>query len=661
MSEELLVELNSLKDEIRRHNTSYYVNDAPTISDYEYDKLMQRLKQIEAENPSLITPDSPTQRVGGEPLDAFVSHTHSVPMDSLQDVFSFEELRDFDKRVREVVENPEYVVELKIDGLSVSLEYEQGVLIRGVTRGDGITGEDVTANVRTIKSVPLSINNAPSRLLVRGEVFMPRAVFEKINRERELTDKPLLAYPRNAAAGSLRQLDPKIAAERELDIIIFNLQLIEGIELETHSESLEYLKNAGFKVSPFFNIFTSIDDACAEIERLGELRGELDFQIDGAVVKVNNLTHHEMLGRTSKFPKWAAAFKYPPERRETVLEDIIINVGRTGVLTPNAVLKTVHLAGVNVSRATLHNRDYISRKDIMIGDTVVVQKAGDIIPEIVEVVLDKRPSNARAYKMPEACPVCGGEVYNDESEAAVRCQNLNCLAQVLRNVIHFASRDAMDIEGLGPAIVEQLTTNGLIHDAADLYYLDKDQVAKIDRMGDKSAENLINAIQKSKANDLSRLMFGFGIRHVGQKAAKEITKHYKTIDEIFAADYEDLIAVRDIGVATAESLISWLMLDSSKRIVEKLINAGVNMKSDFKVERNVLDGKTFVLTGTLAGYTRQEASEIIEKNGGKVSSSVSKKTDFVLAGEDAGSKLNKAQALGITILSEQDFLELIEE
>ena len=368
-----------------------------------------------------------------------------------------------------------------------------------------------------------------------------------------------------------------------------------------------------------------------------------------------------MLGRTSKFPKWAAAFKYPPERRETVLEDIIINVGRTGVLTPNAVLKTVHLAGVNVSRATLHNRDYISRKDIMIGDTVVVQKAGDIIPEIVEVVLDKRPINARAYKMPEACPVCGGEVYNDESEAAVRCQNLNCLAQVLRNVIHFASRDAMDIEGLGPAIVEQLTTNGLIHDAADLYYLDKDQVAKIDRMGDKSAENLINAIQKSKANDLSRLMFGFGIRHVGQKAAKEITKHYKTIDEIFAADYEDLIAVRDIGVATAESLISWLMLDSSKRIVEKLINAGVNMKSDFKVERNVLDGKTFVLTGTLAGYTRQEASEIIEKNGGKVSSSVSKKTDFVLAGEDAGSKLNKAQALGITILSEQDFLELIEE
>lgn len=661
MDERVLAELNKLKEEIRRHDISYYVYDSPTVSDYEYDMLMRRLKEIEARHPELITPDSPTRRIGGKPLESFGSHTHAVPMDSLQDVFSFDELRDFDTRIRDAVGYPEYVVELKVDGLSVSLEYENGVLIRGVTRGDGITGEDVTSNVRTIRSVPLYVENAPERLLVRGEVFMPKDVFEKINRQRELNDLPLLANPRNAAAGSLRQLDPKITAERELDIIIFNLQAISGAEFETHSESLDYLKKLGFKVSPYYKAFKTIDEVIEEISRLGELRGKLPFQIDGAVVKVNRIEYQSRIGRTTKFPKWAAAYKYPPERKETVLEDIVINVGRTGVLTPNAVLKPVHLAGVTVRRATLHNRDYIAEKDIMIGDTVVVRKAGDIIPEIVEVVFDKRPSDARRFEMPELCPVCGGEVFNDKSEAAVRCLNTDCPAQITRNIIHFASRDAMDIEGLGSAVVEQLVENGLIRDAADLYYLEKERVADIERMGDKSAENLLNAIEKSKQNDLSRLLFAFGIRHVGQKAASQIAARFKTLDAIKEADFESLISVRDIGEATAESLISWFKLDSSNRIIGKLKNAGVNMSSGFEMERDVFGGKTFVLTGTLSGYSRKDASGIIERLGGNVSSSVSKKTDYVLAGSDAGSKLTKAKELGVAIITEQEFEKLIGE
>lgn len=661
MYERVLAELNKLKEEIRRHDISYYVYDSPTVSDYEYDMLMRRLKEIEARHPELITPDSPTRRIGGKPLESFGSHTHAVPMDSLQDVFSFDELRDFDTRIRDAVGYPEYVVELKVDGLSVSLEYENGVLIRGVTRGDGITGEDVTSNVRTIRSVPLYVENAPERLLVRGEVFMPKDVFEKINRQRELNDLPLLANPRNAAAGSLRQLDPKITAERELDIIIFNLQAISGAEFETHSESLDYLKKLGFKVSPYYKAFKTIDEVIEEISRLGELRGKLPFQIDGAVVKVNRIEYQSRIGRTTKFPKWAAAYKYPPERKETVLEDIVINVGRTGVLTPNAVLKPVHLAGVTVRRATLHNRDYIAEKDIMIGDTVVVRKAGDIIPEIVEVVFDKRPSDARRFEMPELCPVCGGEVFNDKSEAAVRCLNTDCPAQITRNIIHFASRDAMDIEGLGSAVVEQLVENGLIRDAADLYYLEKERVADIERMGDKSAENLLNAIEKSKQNDLSRLLFAFGIRHVGQKAASQIAARFKTLDAIKEADFESLISVRDIGEATAESLISWFKLDSSNRIIGKLKNAGVNMSSGFEMERDVFGGKTFVLTGTLSGYSRKDASGIIERLGGNVSSSVSKKTDYVLAGSDAGSKLTKAKELGVAIITEQEFEKLIGE
>jgi len=658
----ILREIKTLRETINKHNISYYVNDNPSVSDYEYDMLMRRLKELEAEYPGLVTEDSPTQRVGGSALTEFESYTHPVPMDSLQDVFSFEELQAFDDRVREVVRNPEYVVELKIDGLSVALEYENGKLLRGVTRGDGVTGEVVTSNIKTIRSIPLSINNAPERLIVRGEVYMPRKVFEKINARRENEELPLLKNPRNAAAGSLRQLDPQIAAQRELDVIIFNMQLQHGgADQETHSSSLDYLKDLGFKVSPRYNIFYSIDEVFEEIKRLGELRGELPFEIDGAVVKVNSFAERELLGRTSKFPKWAAAYKYPPEQKKTILKDIVIQVGRTGVLTPNAVLEPVHLAGVTVSRATLHNRDFIKEKNIMIGDTVIVQKAGDIIPEICGVVLEKRPDNAVEFKMPEVCPVCGAPVYSDEDEAAVRCQNSTCPAQLIRNIIHFASRDAMDIEGLGPAIVEALVSENLINDAADLYLLKREQIVNIERMGEKSADNLINAINKSRENDLSRLIFGLGIRHVGQKAGKVLAKHFRTFDALEQASVEELTSIFDVGAATAESLTKWFSLDNSKRFIEKLKSAGVNMNSLAVVSDNRFENKIFVLTGALENFTRDEAAEKIERLGGKTASSVSKKTTYVVAGEAAGSKLRKAQELGITILSEQEFIEMIRE
>ncbi len=655
-------EINELCEIINQHNINYYVNDDPTVSDFEYDMLMRRLKELEAKHPELVSEESPTQRVGGAALDSFESYTHPVVMDSLQDVFSFDELQAFDARVREVIENPEYIVELKIDGLSVALEYENGKLVRGVTRGDGVTGEVVTSNIKTIRSVPLSIKNAPERLIVRGEVFMPREVFEKINAQREIEEEPLLKNPRNAAAGSLRQLDPRIAAERELDIIVFNLQLQEGgVSQENHGASLSYLKSLGFKVSPEYNIFYSIEDVFVEIKRLGEMRCELPFEIDGAVVKVNNFAERARLGRTAKFPKWAAAYKYPPEQKETVLKDIVIQVGRTGVLTPNAVLEPVHLAGVTVSRATLHNRDFIREKNIMIGDTVIVQKAGDIIPEICGVVLEKRPADAEPFKMPDVCPVCATPVYSDEDEAAVRCPSSSCPAQLIRNVIHFASRDAMDIEGLGPAIVEVLINQKLISDAADLYTLKREQVAEIERMGEKSADNLINAIDKSRGNDLSRLIFGLGVRHVGQKAAKVLAKHFKTLDALEAASKEELISIFDVGEATAESLKKWFELDNSKALIEKLRAAGVNMESQIVVSDNRLADKIFVLTGTLENFTRDEASERIERLGGKTASSVSKKTTYVVAGEAAGSKLRKAQELGVTILSEQEFIEMTEE
>ncbi len=659
--ENITKELHALREEIRAHNRSYYVDDAPTISDYEYDMLMRRLKEIERENPELVTPDSPTQRVGGEALSAFLEVRHEVPMDSLQDMFSVSELREFDARVRSVIPSAQYAVELKVDGLSVAIEYENGRLIRGVTRGDGVTGEDVTHNVRTIKSLPLVLKNAPERLIVRGEVFMSRSVFYELNSRREENGESTFANPRNAAAGSLRQLDSKIAAERGLDIIVFNVQLAEGVEFKTHTESLDYLRSLGFKVSPYYNVFDNVEDAFAEVERLGNMRDELPFQIDGAVLKVNELASRDLLGATSKFPKWAAAYKYPPEQKETKLIDIIINVGRTGVLTPNAVLEPVHLAGVTVSRATLHNKDFIAEKGIMIGDTVIVQKAGDIIPEIVGLAKDGRAEDSRKFEMPSACPVCGAPVFSEEGEAAVRCVNTDCPAQRIRNIIHFASRDAMDIEGLGPSVVEQLVEKNLISDAADLYSLDAESVADIERMGKKSAQNLMLAIENTKKNDLARLLFALGIRHVGQKSSKALATHFKTLDALIAADEDEIMSVYDVGAAMAQSIKKWFSLDSSIEFIEKLRTAGVNMETTAAPAGSIFADKTFVLTGTLSRLTRKEAEEIIESLGGKASSSVSKKTSFVVAGESAGSKLDKAIELGITVLSEDEFLKMVEE
>ncbi len=650
--------IKELCDKLNKYNREYYVLDNPTVSDYEYDMLLRELEELEEKFPEYKLPDSPTQRVGGEALSQFESYTHPVPLDSLQDVFSDEELFAFDNRVREVIDSPEYVVELKIDGLSVALEYENGIFVRGVTRGDGTVGEDVTANLKTVRSIPLKIENAPERLIVRGEVYMPYDVFLRINEEREECEETPFKNPRNAAAGSLRQLDPKIAASRGLDIIVFNLQLASDMAPLTHKDTLDWLEGFGFKVSPYRNTFNDIKSSYDEILRLGELRGSLPFQIDGAVVKVNDIASRELLGKTSKFPKWAAAFKYPPEQKETVLEDIVIQVGRTGVLTPNAVLKPVHVAGVTVSRATLHNADFIAEKGLMIGDTVVIQKAGDIIPEVVRVVLEKRGNNVREFKMPEVCPVCSSPVFKDEDEAAYRCQNPNCPAQRSRNIIHFASRDAMDIEGLGPAIVDALINEGFVSDAADLYELDAQSVATIERMGEKSASNLIEAIEKSKKNDLSRLIFALGIRHIGQKTGKILAKKFRTLDNLFAATIEELTEVSDIGLTTAESLKSWYEQDSSKLLVERLRFHGVNMESENKVLDTRFEGMTFVLTGALSRFTRDKASEIIENLGGKVSSSVSKKTSYVVVGEDAGSKLRKAQELGISILSEDEFIEM---
>lgn len=657
----IIKELSQLKKEIQEHNRRYYVEDSPSVSDYEYDMLMRRLKEIEKEHPELITSDSPTQRVGGQALSAFESVRHEIPMDSLQDVFSEEELCEFDNRVKATFPDAEYAVELKVDGLSVAVEYENGILVRGVTRGDGITGEDVTSNIKTIKSLPLSIEDAPRRLIVRGEVFMPRDTFYRLNEEREARGESLFANPRNAAAGSLRQLDPQIAAERGLDIIMFNIQLAEGIEFETHAESLDYLKKLGFRVSPYYNIFKTEKEAFAEVTRLGKLRDELPFQIDGAVLKVNRLDMRGELGSTAKFPKWAAAYKYPPEQKTTKLLDIVLQVGRTGVLTPNAVLSPVHIAGVTVSRATLHNKDFIAERDIMIGDTVIVQKAGDIIPEIVGVIKDKRPDDAVCFEMPEVCPVCGAPVFSDDGEAAVRCVNAECPAQRIRNIIHFASRDAMDIDGLGPAVVEQLVDNGLIRDAADLYALEAEQIAGIERMGEKSATNLINAIEKTKANDLSRLIFALGIRHVGQKAGKSLAEHFETLDALIAASEEDIKKVYDVGDAMAKSITRWFAMDDSRLFIEKLRTAGVNMEFLGEKRGSAFAGMTFVLTGALTKFTRSEAEERIESLGGKASSSVSKKTSYVVAGENAGSKLTKANALGVPVITEDEFLEMLED
>ena len=651
-------EIKQLSQELERHNYLYYVCDDPQISDYEYDRMLRRLEELEAAHPQFALPTSPTQRVGGKALEQFQSVRHEVPLESLQDVFSFDELREFDERVRQQVSQVEYTLEPKVDGLSVALEYENGVFVRGATRGDGETGEDVTENLKTIRSIPMTLENAPARLIVRGEVFMPKAVFHAINAKREENGENLFANPRNAAAGSLRQLNPKIAAERKLDILIFNLQLADGISFETHSQTLDYLRSLRFKVIPY-QLCTKIDAVEQAIDSLGENREELSFDIDGAVVKVNELSLRRSLGSTAKFPRWAAAYKYPPEVKPTVVEQIVVQVGRTGVLTPKAVVAPVRLAGTTVTNATLHNQDFISEKDIRIGDTVLIRKAGEIIPEILEVVLSKRPEGTQPYSLPGTCPVCGAPVVRDEDGAALRCTGSACPAQLYRNLSHFASRDAMDIEGLGPAIVELLVDEGIISSPADLYQLDARRVSALKGMGKTSAENLIAAVEKSKQNDLYRLIYAFGIRQVGVKAAKVLAQRFMTLDDLMAADADTLTQVNDIGAVTAASIMEWFGQEQSRVLVERLREAGVNFTCQSEITDRRFEGKTFVLTGALSLFTREEATEKIEGFGGKAAGSVSKKTSYVVAGENAGSKLRKANELGIPVLTEEEFIEML--
>ncbi len=655
-----LQQIEQLRKTLNEHNYRYYVLDNPSISDFEYDKMLRRLEELEAAHPEAVTPDSPTQRVGGKALDSFQQVVHRVPLQSLQDVFSPEELSDFDRRVREIVPQTEYLLEPKVDGLSVALEYENGVFVRGATRGDGMVGEDVTENLRTIKSIPMVLDGAPSSLIVRGEVYMPRRTFERLNEQRELEGQPLFANPRNAAAGSMRQLDPKIAAARGLDIVIFNIQYTDGQQFDTDSDSLDWLRSLRFKVIDYSKS-EKIDEIMERILQLGDTREKYPFDIDGAVVKLNSLTGRASLGETAKFPRWAAAYKYPPEQKESVVQQIVIQVGRTGVLTPKAVVSPVRLAGTIVTNATLHNQDFIRGKDIRVGDTVIVQKAGEIIPEIVSVVKEKRPEGTQPYEFPAVCPVCGAPVERDEDGAHIRCTGAECPAQLLRNLTHFASRDAMDIEGLGPAVVESLVNAGLIKTPGDLYHLNRDRVAELERMGKKSADNLLAAIERSKQNDLSRLLYAFGIRHVGQKAGKILAAKFGTLNALANATQKELTEIDDIGGITAQYLTEWFAAPQSQHLISVLKDAGVNMESHTQPVDDKLSGFTFVLTGELSLCSRKEAGEKLEALGAKVSGSVSKKTSCVIAGEAAGSKLRKAQELGIPVLNEQQFLALVGE
>ncbi len=653
-------EIEQLRAELTQASYEYYMLDAPTMSDYDFDHKLRRLEELEGEHPELVSPDSPTQRVGGKAAEGFAEVTHQVPLESLQDVFSLDELAEFGGRVKEAVEDVSYDVEPKVDGLSVALEYENGVFVRGATRGDGRVGEDVTQNLRTIKTIPLRLPEALPRFIVRGEVFMPKSVFHALNEERELKGQPLFANPRNAAAGSLRQLDPQIAAARKLDIVVFNIQYAEGKTFQTHTETLEYLKSQHFRVIPYTPCDTMT--ACAQrVQEIGDGREEFEYDIDGAVVKVNSLSDRETLGSTAKFPRWAVAYKYPPEKKPSTVVDIVVQVGRTGVLTPKAVVSPVRLAGTTVTNATLHNQDFIKEKDVRVGDTVLVQKAGEIIPEIVAVLKEKRPEGTEPYRFPDCCPVCGAPVVRDEDGAAIRCTGAECPAQLMRHLVHFASRDAMDIEGLGPANVESLVNAGLLKTPGDLYSLRAEDVAKLERMGDKSAKNLISAIEKSKENDLSKLLTAFGIRQVGQKAAQVLARQFGTLDALAAAGIEALSAVPDIGLITAQSIASWFADSQSRHLIETLKAAGVNMESHAEPIGDKLSGLTFVLTGELSGFSRKEAGERIQALGGKVSGSVSKKTSYVIAGEAAGSKLRKAQELDIPILDEAGFLAMLED
>ena len=652
-------EMEQLSRELERANHQYYVLDAPEMPDFEYDRKLRQLEELERKYPQYASPLSPTKRVGGEAVSAFQKVRHAVPLESLQDVFSFEEFEEFDARLRETEPNAVYSVEPKVDGLSVALEYVDGRFVRGATRGDGRVGEDVTENLRTIRSIPMTLPEKLPRLIVRGEVYMARSVFEEINAWRELEGKPLMANPRNAAAGSLRQLDPKVAAQRRLDIAVFNLQLAEGRTFASHTETLDYLKDQHFKVISGRRL-RRLPEILEEIERLNDTRMERPFDMDGAVIKLNSLADREVLGSTAKCPKWAIAYKYPPEKKPAKVLDIVVQVGRTGVLTPKAVLSPVRLAGTTVTNATLHNQDYITQKDIRIGDTVIVQKAGEIIPEVVEVVPGERPETAQPYFLPDTCPVCGAPVTRDPDGAAVRCTGAECPAQLLRNLTHFASRNAMDIDGLGPAVMNQLIESGLVKTAADLYGLRAEEIARLDRMGAKSAQNAVEAIAKSRENDLWRLLFALGIRQVGEKAAKVLAARFGSFDALANASEEELTAIDDVGPITARYLREWLESPQSKDLIARLKVAGVNMESRTKPVDSRFAGQTFVLTGALTHFTRDEAAEMIEQRGGKAAGSVSKKTTCVVAGENAGSKLKKAQELQIPVLTEEEFLALLQ-
>lgn len=646
-----------LRDKLNYYSRKYYVDDDPEIEDYEYDMLQRELKAIEDKYPDLVTPDSPTVRVGGSAENLFSKVEHRVRMESLQDAFSFAEIEEFDRRVRETERDVRYVVEPKIDGLSVSLEYTNGVLTRGSTRGDGDVGEDVTANLRTVRSIPLKIKTPLPFLEVRGEVYMPKSVFASLVTRQELDGEKPFKNPRNAAAGSLRQKDSKVTAGRGLDIFVFNVQQIEGAQLSSHKQSLDFLREQGFHTIPFYTRFDNITDVISELKRIGEIRSGLEYDIDGAVIKVDDFARRERLGSTSKFPKWAVAFKYPPEEKTTKLVDIEIGVGRTGVLTPTAVFEPVLLAGSTVSRATLHNQDFITEKDIRIGDEVAIRKAGDIIPEVVRVV--SHAENSVPYILPSICPSCSAPVIREDGEAAVRCVNPECPAQLLRNVIHFCSRDAMDIEGLGDALVEKFISENLISNVADIYDITAGEIMMLEGHQEKSAKNLVDAIERSKQNDLSRLLFALGIRHIGQKAAKLLSEHFGDIDSIIAASEEEIAEIDGFGGIMAKSAAEFFSMTQTADLIERLKAAGVNMKSlKEKSDDQRFAGLTFVLTGTLPTLSRKEATEIIENLGGKASSSVSKKTSYVVAGEEAGSKLQKATDLGIPVITQDDLLKM---
>lgn len=648
-----------LRKELNHHIYRYYVENENDISDFEYDMLMRELVNIETEFPELITPDSPTHRVGGQADGQFQKVTHTVKMESLQDAFVRSEVEDFNRRVVDAVKNVTYVVEPKIDGLSVSLEYVNGVFTRGSTRGDGNVGEDITANLRTVKSIPLRLKTDLPFIEVRGEVYMPRDVFYKIAEEQEMSGEKVFKNPRNAAAGSLRQKDPKITAKRNLDIFVFNIQQIEGKELNSHYESLQYIKELGFKTVPFFNRFDSIEGVFGEIDRIGSIRYTLPFDIDGAVIKVDDFSQREVLGSTAKVPRWALAWKYPPEEKETTLLDVEINVGRTGVLTPTGIFSPIILAGTTVSRATLNNEDFIREKDIRIGDTVKLRKAGDIIPEVVSVV--SHSNSSVPFEFPKVCPSCGAPVFREEGEAAIRCDNPDCPAQLLRILIHFCSRDAMNIDGMGESIVVSFVNAGLIETIPDIFRLDYDAIAKLEGFGKKSADNLKKSIEKAKDNDLSKLIFALGIHHIGAKNAKLLADRFKTLEALACATKEEITAIDGMGGVMADSIIDYFSLDTTKSMILQLETLGVNTKSKTELTDSRFKGLTFVVTGTLTKYSRKEIEGLIESFGGKAASSVSKKTDYVLAGEAAGSKLRKANELGVNVILEDDFEKMIAE